>query len=446
MSLNPLALAFLPQSQSSSDPPISLCNSTAVSLPLAQLFCGTPSQIVQSHAPPTNQHITDGTLLLPLLQPTNQSKPDAAVHQPTPESSALLPSSLQHQANCLQAIHKTIDQFNQHLKSEHLDRQTLQLIVHQLQNDFALLRYLLSSPVETISNKDITVKNSATSPLLNSNPNPNPTSSALPLSRPGEPKLRRSTPMGAEGSPRTKTNKPANVDFQPTPDTQEAHSTTVQNLTSRICKLEKLIADEISTYTSITAGIHSQYLLYDKVRQLEPGNSDVIIWKIPSVKFVFDSSKVARPSSDPLIEPATSFSSPIFMTHPYGYNFFIKLYPYGIGPATGNSIHPPPCRQRQSSPMTLSKLIHIGIRDQLDPMNTWMKTIRPDQDPAYKKPTVSTKTGVATILINNFIPHSKLFSETEGYLIDGASFIEIKFSDPPVLKPHPQTSLLFPLP
>ena len=47
---------------------------------------------------------------------------------------------------------------------------------------------------------------------------------------------------------------------------------------------------------------------------------------------------------------------------------------------------------------------------------------------------------------NNFIPHSKLFSETEGFLIDGASFMEIKFSDPPVLRPHAQTFLLFPFP
>ena len=79
-------------------------------------------------------------------------------------------------------------------------------------------------------------------------------------------------------------------------------------------------------------------------------------------------------------------------------------------------------------------------------MKTWMKTIRPDQDPAYKRPTMSAKTGAGTILINNFIPHPKLFSETEGFLIDGASYIEIKFSDPPVLKPHTQTSLLFPFP
>ena len=82
----------------------------------------------------------------------------------------------------------------------------------------------------------------------------------------------------------------------------------------------------------------------------------------------------------------------------------------------------------------------------MDPLNTWTKTIQPDQDPAYQKITISTKTGVATIIINNFVFHFKIFSETEGFLIDGASFIQIKFSYPPVWKPHTQTSLLFPFP
>ena len=332
MSLNPLAPAFLPHHQSSSDPPLSLCHSNTMNLPLAQLPCRMPPQIILSHVPSINQHIADNTLLPPLLQPTTQSQPDAAAHQSTPGPSTSLLSSLQHQSNCLQAITKTIKQFSQHLKVKQLDRQTLQLILLQLQNDFALLRYLLFSPVETIPNKHITVKDSATSPLLDSklNPIPNPASTACTEA----PKLRRLTPVGAARPPRTKTHNTANADFQPIPNTQE---TTIQNLTSRICKLEKLFANEVSTYTSITAGVRSQYfLLYDKIRQLEPDNSDVIIWMIPSVKFVFDSAKVARPSSDPLIEPATSFSSPILRTHPHGYNFFIKLYPYGIGPATGN--------------------------------------------------------------------------------------------------------------
>ena len=224
MSLNPLAPAFLLRYQSSSDPLNSLCNSTAMSVSLAQICSGMPPPIIPSHDSPINQPITDGTFILILIQPVNQSKQEAAVHQPPPGSSSLLPSSLRRQANCLQAIHKTIQQFNPHLKEEHLDRQTLKFNVLQLQNDFALLRYLLFSQVETISNKDITVKDSAISPVFNSkpNPDPNPTLSAFPLLCSDEPKLRHSTPVGAVGPPGAKTNNSANADFQPTPNTQEA--------------------------------------------------------------------------------------------------------------------------------------------------------------------------------------------------------------------------------
>ena len=318
MSLNPLATAFLPSYQSSSNPPISLCNSITMGLPLAQLICGIPPQL----APLIHQYNSDNTLLLRLLQQTNQSNPDAAAHQPTPGPSASLPSSLQHQSNCLQAMNKTIKQFIQHLKAEQLDRQTLQLILLLLQNDFALLRYLLFSPVETTSNKNITVKDSATSPLLTPKANPNPNSNSTfntpTFPGPGNSKLHRSTPVGTVGPPRTKTNNTTNANPQPTPNLQEGPSTTVQNLTSRICKLEKLFADEISAYTSITAGVHSQYFfLYDKLRQLEPAHSDVIIWKIPSVKFVFDSAKLARPSSDPSLRQLQVLAAPFQDSPPW---------------------------------------------------------------------------------------------------------------------------------
>ena len=204
--------------------------------------------------------------------------------------------------------------------------------------------------------KDIPVKNSATSPLFGPKANPN---STFPLPGPGEPKLRRSTPVGAVRPPRTKTISSANADFKPTGNTQEAPSTTVQNLRSRFCKLEKFFADEISTYTPLTAGIHSQYFfLYDKIRQLEPGNSNGIIWKIPSVKFVFDSARMARPSSVPLIEPAASFSSPISGltptdTTPSSNSTLMDWTRYWQ--VCFNFIHPLPWRIRQSSPMALLK-------------------------------------------------------------------------------------------
>ena len=98
---------------------------------------------------------------------------------------------------------------------------------------------------------------------------------------------------------------------------------------------KRKIADEITTYTSITAGIHSQYFsLYDKIRQVEPGNSNAIIWKIPSVMFAFDSAKLARLYPIPSLNRPKSFVSPFFRTHPHGYNFFVKFHPYDIGPAT----------------------------------------------------------------------------------------------------------------
>ena len=117
-----------------------------MSLPLAHLICGMPPQLIPFDAPLINQVITDGTFNLPPIRPKNPSKPDAEVQHALPGSSSILSSSFQQQANCLQANHKTIQQFNQHLKAEHLDRQTLQLFVLQLQNDLALLRYLLFSP------------------------------------------------------------------------------------------------------------------------------------------------------------------------------------------------------------------------------------------------------------------------------------------------------------
>ena len=174
-----------------------------MSFPLAQLFCGMPPPIIPSHAHPVNQPITDGTFILLLIQPTNQFKQGATAHQPPPGSSSLLPSPPQHQTKCLKAIHKNIQQFNQHSKAEHLDRKTLQVIVLQLQKYFALLHSLLFPSVGTIPICDTSIQNPATSPPIHHKPipntNPNPTSNALLLPCASEPSVHCSTPVGAVG-------------------------------------------------------------------------------------------------------------------------------------------------------------------------------------------------------------------------------------------------------
>ena len=215
-----------------------------------------------------------------------------------------------------------------------------------------------------------------------------------------------------------------------------------------IPQLKKLFCDKTISYTSITSGTHSQYFfLYDKIRQLDPGHSETIFWNNLSVKLVFDSGKVTRPSSDPLIVPAMSFSSPNFRAHLLDYKFSIKLYLYANGPATGKSA---------STFFTLflcdcdillhwtSKVMHLSIRDQLDPLNTWTQKTRTHIDPAYKQSTILTKSRVSAIRVKNFIPHSKLLAETEGFLTGGAAFKDFRVSDQPLLKPQSQTSPVFP--
>ena len=132
MSLSPLASAFLPHYQLTSDPSISLCNSNAMNLSLAQIFCGMPPLITHSHASPLRQPITDDTSILDLIQPKIPSKQGAERFQPLPGSSSLLLSPLRHQEQKLQAIHKNIQQFHQHLKAEQLDQKTRQFLVFQL--------------------------------------------------------------------------------------------------------------------------------------------------------------------------------------------------------------------------------------------------------------------------------------------------------------------------
>ena len=122
-------------------------------------------------------------------------------------------------------------------------------------------------------------------------------------------------------------------------NTQDNPSSLMQNLILRICLLQKLFSEEITTYTSITSGIHSQYfLLDDKFRQLKSGNSDIILWKIPSVKFVFDSAKVSRLSSNPIIEPDMSFGSLAFRIHPHDYNF-LSIYTLMVLDLLPGSVH-----------------------------------------------------------------------------------------------------------
>ena len=87
---------------------------------------------------------------------------------------------------------------------------------------------------------------------------------------------------------------------------------------------------------SLLSSIQSNYsFLSDKIRQLEAGYNNTILWRISSVRFIFDSAKLAHRQSKPFGDKVFGYWSPVFRTHPYGYNFIIRFHPYGIDETAG---------------------------------------------------------------------------------------------------------------
>ena len=131
-------------------------------------------------------------------------------------------------------------------------------------------------------------------------------------------------------------------------------------------------------------------------------------------------------------DPITHCNSPVYRTHPYGYNFFVQFYPYGLGSAAGNhaSIMSASFPGDYDGLLTwpFSKTIHISVRDQLDPQNTWTISFAPSDRISFRRPT---REPVPTLMNFNFFPHSKMFSKTENFLLDNTLYLEIKVTDLP---------------
>ena len=108
------------------------------------------------------------------------------------------------------------------------------------------------------------------------------------------------------------------------------------DIISQLNALEKQTKDDLSRQKSLLSSIQSNYsFLNDKIRQLEAGSNNTILWRISSVRFIFDSAKSAHRQSKPIDDKAFGYWSPIFRTHPYGYNFIIRFHPYGIDATAG---------------------------------------------------------------------------------------------------------------
>ena len=183
----------------------------------------------------------------------------------------------------------------------------------------------------------------------------------------------------------------------------------------------------------------------DQICQFEHSNSTFILWKITSVQLVFESARLWYLKPGRENAPNTRFRSPVFRSHLYGYNFYLKFYPNGLTAAIGTwasiSLSISAGENDDILPWPVSKTIQIKVRDQLNPLNTWSQIIKSKE---LTKPTASDYSTVPAVRYPYFFPHSELFNETDGYRHNDTIYIGISFSDPPFLPT--QSSLLFPFP
>ena len=165
-----------------------------------------------------------------------------------------------------------------------------------------------------------------------------------------------------------------------------------RDLETRVRQLEEEITKARENRETIASIYRSQFgFLYDRIRALESGGTDYILWKLTSLKLVFVTAKSSARLDNAAKDPSTHYNSPVYRTHPYGYNFFVRFYPYGLEVAAGNhasimfALFPGDYDGLLKWPF--SKTIHLSVRDQLDPPNTWTITFAPSERISFWRPT-----------------------------------------------------------
>ena len=188
-------------------------------------------------------------------------------------------------------------------------------------------------------------------------------------------------------------------------------------LETRVRQLKEEITKARESRETIASIYRSQFaFLYDRIRALESGGTDYIFWKLTSLKLVFDTAKSSARLENAAKDPSTHYNSPVYRTHPYGHNFFVHFYPYGLEAAAVNhasimfALFPGDYDGLFKWPF--SKTIHLSVRDQLDPQNTWTITFAPSERISFRRPT---REPLPTLMKFNFFPHSKIFSKTETF-------------------------------
>ena len=188
-----------------------------------------------------------------------QTYTEASINQTTPFLQKI-PLALLKQLQYVHPVQLTVAKLHQDLESEKLERQTLQLLVIQLQKDLMLTQNILmnqkaGTPPKSFSidlpnagtvtnpsvHETLALSRASASQIILMSNSKTPRSSALPFSIPCQ--------------------SFSNLTF---------HSAASLDVISNFSALEKQTKDDLSRQKSLLSSIQSNYsFLYDKIRQLE---------------------------------------------------------------------------------------------------------------------------------------------------------------------------------
>ena len=320
----------------------------------------------------------------------------------------------------LHAVQQQVAQFFVDLNNEKNERLKLYTTICRLEDELTQLRRQVNEPSSSSHPIPFTIDPPSSAAIEDS--------STLGSFQIMKPRVTITLKRPSSTQSRSQPTEPLRVSLS-----NPATSGPFLDLESRVRQLEEEITKARESRETIASIYRSQFaFLYDRIRALESEGADTILWKLTSLKLVFDTAKSSARLDNAAKDPSTHYNSPVYRTHPYGYNFFVQFYPYGLDSAAGNhasimfAIFPGDYDGLLAWPFP--KTIHLSVRDQFDPQNTWTITLAPSEKISFRRPT---KEPVPTLMNFNFFPHSKMFSKTENFHLNDALYLEIKFTDQP---------------
>ena len=304
----------------------------------------------------------------------------------------------------LHAVQQQVAQFFVDLNTEKGERLKLRTTICQLENELIQLRRQVNESSSSSLPVPFTVDPPSSAAFQDS--------SALGNIQISRPTVRITLKRTSSSTSPSQLTEPLRA--PPSNQTTSGSSSDIEN---RVRQLKEEITKAWDSRETIASIYRCQFaFLYDRIRTLESGGTDTILWKLTSLKLVFDTAKYAR-LDNTAKDPSTHFNSPVYRTHPYGYNFFVQFYPYGLDSAAGNhasimfALFPGDYDGLLTWPFP--KTIQLSVRDQLDPLNTWTITFAPSENMSFRRPT---REPCPTLTNCNFFRHSKIFSKTENFL------------------------------